>query len=85
MASIHKENPTQRQQIINYLKSDDTPNYISAYEAFKDLYISQFWARVYELEARGWVFSRELVKYTNQYGISKNFKRIRILEEGTEI
>ena len=82
MASIHKENPTQRQQIIMYLKDKGS---MSAYEAFKDLYISQFWARVYELEARGWVFSRELVKYTNQYGISKNFKRIRILEEGTEI
>ena len=82
MARIHKENPTQRQQIVMYLKDHDG---ISAYEAFKDLFISQFWSRVSELEDRGWVFSRELVRYTNPYGISKSYKKIRIIKEGTDI
>ena len=82
MARIHKENPTQRQQIVRYLRDKGS---ISAYEAFRDLFISQFWTRIYELEKRGWVFSRELVKYTNQYGISKNFKRVKIVKEGTSI
>ena len=82
MARIHKENPTQRQQIVMYLNEHGS---ISAYEAFKDLFISQFWTRIFELEKRGWEFSRELVKYTNQYGITKSFKRVRIVKEGTEI
>ena len=85
MARIHKENPTQRQQIINYLKSKDTPDYISAYEAFTELYISQFWARIFELEKRKWEFSRERVKYTSPSGIRKDFIRIRIVKEGKEI
>lgn len=82
MARILKENPTQRQQIVNYLKEHGS---CSAYEAFRDMFISQFWTRVYELEKRGWVFSRELVKYTSPSGIQKNFKRIRIVKEGTEV
>ena len=82
MAKIHKENPTQRQQIVQYLREHGS---CSAYEAFRDMFISQFWARVRELEDRGWIFSRELVKYTNQYGISKNYKKIRIVKEGTEV
>ena len=85
MASIHKENPTQRQQIINYLKSKDTPDYISAYEAFSELFISQFWARIFELEKLGWQFSRERVKYTSPSGIRKDFIRVRIAKEGTEV
>ena len=82
MARIHKENPTQRQQIVQYLKENGS---ISAYEAFKDLFISQFWTRIYELEKRGWQFSRELVKYTNAYGISKKFKRVKIVKEGDRV
>lgn len=85
MARIHKENPTQRQQIVNYLKSKDKPDYISAYEAFSELFISQFWARVFELERLGWQFSRERIKYTSPSGIRKYFVRIRIVKEGTEI
>ena len=50
MARIHKENPTQRQQIVRYLRDKGS---ISAYEAFRDLFISQFWTRIYELEKRG--------------------------------
>lgn len=82
MARIHKENPTQRQQIVQYLKENGS---ISAYEAFRDLFICEFWPRIFELEKKEWVFSRELVKYTNQYGISKSFKRIKIVKEGTSI
>ena len=82
MARIHKENPTQRQQIVMYLREHGK---ISAYEAFSKLFISQFWSRVSELEDRHWVFSRKRVKYTNPYGATKSFVEIRIVKEGDEI
>ena len=82
MASIHKPNPTQRQQIVEYMKKHGS---ITRLESSCELFIFEMPARICELQKLGWVFKKDWITKKNKYGISKTFVRYSILKEGTII
>lgn len=73
MEETQKE--TQKQKIIDYLK---THKDITSMEAYDKLKITQFATRVKELEKRGWIFNKEWDYAINKKGEKKRFKRYSI-------
>lgn len=63
---------TQKEKIINYMKEY---GFLTSYEAYTELGITQFATRISELEDRGYKFKKEWTSRKNQNGETKDFKR----------
>lgn len=74
--------PTQRQRIVDYLRSNGS---ITRLDSCTKLFIFELSARIIELERRGWVFNKSRESVKNIYGETKNFTRYSILKEGTDV
>lgn len=68
---------TQKDRILKYMKDF---GYISSWDAYADLGITQLGARIYELKKIGYVFSKERIKTSNRYGQPVFFDLYKIEE-----
>lgn len=70
---------TQKELIIKYLKDF---GFISSWEAYAELGITQLGARIFELKEKGYVFKKERVKRLNRYGRKIAFDKYSLAEVG---
>ena len=69
---------TQREKIINYLYGFGS---ITSWEAYRDLGITQFAARVKELKEEGYQFNSKWENKKNREGKIVRFKRYYLMNE----
>lgn len=69
---------TQRQKIVKYMQQFGS---ITSWEAYKDLGITQFAARVKELKQEGYTFKTRWEKRKNKEGKLVKFKRFYLVNE----
>lgn len=62
----------QREQVIRYIEEF---GYITSYEAYIDLGITQLATRIKELKEQGYRFSYEWIKKKNRYNKPVRFKK----------
>ena len=74
--------PTQRQQIIAFMKKHGS---ITRLDSGCKLFIFELSSRIGELEARGWQFNRTRETRKNSYGQTKHFVKYLIAKEGDSI
>jgi len=74
-----KQKPTQKQEIIRFIKETGA---ITAYDAVIHLGILQLSSRLGELESMGWVFNRKQIIKNNRYGRKVDFYCYSIAKEG---
>lgn len=82
MAVAKVKVPTQRQQIVDYMKKNGS---ITRLDSGCKLFIFELSSRIGELEAHGWLFKKDRETRKNSYGQTKRFTRYSILREGEEI
>jgi biotin operon repressor len=69
------QNPTQEQRILDCLIKADG-NWVSGNVFLRDMYISQFHARIFSLQKKG--YNIEASQGTDKYG----FKKYRLIDMG---
>lgn len=67
---------TQREMVLNYIREF---GYITSWDAYADLGISQLGARIFELKERGYLFKKEKVKKLNRWGQPVKFDKYMII------
>ena len=70
--------PTQCDKILKYLNDF---GFITSYEAFTDLGVTQLGARIFELKLQGYEFETEIIKRKNRYGEPVHFKKYKLKEQ----
>lgn len=70
------EKKTQRDYVLEYVQRFGS---ITSWEAYKELGVTQLAARIFELEKRGCVFSRERVNTTNRLGKATHYVIYRLV------
>lgn len=68
----------QRQRILQYIREF---GYITCYDAYRDLGITQLGARIKELKNEGYNFRTETQCRTNRYGDKVNFVRYYLIDD----
>ena len=68
---------TQREMIIKYIKDF---GYITSYQAYVDLGITQLATRIKELKEQGYSFNTEWITKRNRYGKNVSFKKYKLQE-----
>ena len=74
--------PTQREQIVNYMRQNGS---ITRLDSSCKLFIFELSARIIELERKGWLFNKTRESHKNSYGQTKHFTRYSIIKEGNSI
>lgn len=74
--------PTQRQQIVDYMREHGS---ITRLESSLDLFIFEMPARICELTKMGWEFKKTRETKVNANGIAKSFVRYSIIKEGDRV
>lgn len=69
---------TQCDRIIQYIQDF---GYITAYQAYTDLGVTQLGARIYNLKQKGFKFKTERVKDTNRYGETVYYDKYMLIDE----
>lgn len=69
---------TQKEKIINYIQKFGS---VTSWEAYRDLGITQFAARVKELKEKGYEFETKWEKNENKEGRMVRFKRYYLLNK----
>ncbi len=78
MARKHRENPTQRDRILEYISR---VGFITTWDAYKELGISQLGTRIFELKAHGYKFRKERVNTKNRFGDPSHYDKYYLVEE----
>ena len=69
--------PTQRDKVLKYIQDF---GYITSWQAYADLGVSQLATRIFELKELGYEFTKERVKTTNRYGEKTHYDEYRLEE-----
>lgn len=69
---------TQKELILKYIADF---GYITSFQAYADLGITQLGARIKELKAKGYEFKTEPQKAKNRYGKPVNFVRYYLIDK----
>ena len=69
--------PTQRDKVLKYIQDF---GYITSWQAYSDLGISQLGARIFELKERGYSFKTTRVYTQNRYGEKTHYDEYRLEE-----
>ena len=67
--------PTQREKVLKYIQDF---GFITSWQAYQDLGISQLGARIFELKERGYEFEKTRIKTKNRYGESTHYDEYRL-------
>lgn len=67
--------PTQRDKVLKYIQDF---GFITSWQAYQDLGISQLGARIYELKERGYEFDKTRIKTKNRYGDNTHYDEYRL-------
>lgn len=78
MARKHRENPTQRERVLQYIRDNGS---ITSYEAFLKIGCTQVATRISELKSRGYKFRKERVNTKNMYGDNTHYDRYYLVED----
>ena len=70
---------TQQELILKYIADF---GYITSFQAYADLGITQLGARIKELKAKGYVFKTVPQKTNNRYGKPVKFVRYYLIKKG---
>lgn len=76
MGKVEKR-PTQCQKILDYI---DRFGYITSWQAYADLGITQLGARIFQLKERGYCFEKKRVQTTNRLGEKTHYDEYRLKE-----
>ena len=76
MGKLEKR-PTQRDKVLDYIRRF---GFITSWQAYQDLGISQLGARIYELKRQGYIFSTTRVNTTNRLGEKTHYDEYRLVE-----
>ena len=69
--------PTQRDKVLAYIRRF---GFITSWQAYQDLGISQLGARIFELKEQGYVFAKTRVNTTNRLGEKTHYDEYRLVE-----
>ena len=76
MGKVEKR-PTQCQKILEYI---DRFGYITSWQSYADLGITQLGARIWSLKKDGYVFETTRVQTTNRLGEKTHYDEYRLKE-----
>lgn len=69
--------PTQCDKIIKFIKDF---GYITSWQAYQELGVTQLGARIFQLKQRGYEFTKTRVKTKNRYGEPTHFDEYRLVD-----
>ena len=69
---------TQKQMVLDYIRSE---GFITSWDAYKELGISQLGTRVHELKALGYKFRKERVHTKNRFGNPSHYDKYYLVED----
>ena len=69
--------PTQCDKILKYLNDF---GFITSYEAFTDLGVTQLGARIFELKLQGYEFEAGIIERKDRYGEPVRFRKYKLKE-----
>ena len=69
---------TQRDRVLQYIRDF---GYITSWDAYKELGISQLGARIFELKERGYAFEKTRIETKNRYGEKTHYDEYRLIKE----
>ena len=72
-----KSKPTQCQKILDYIERF---GFITSWQAYADLGITQLGARVWQLKERGYEFETKRIYTTNRLGEKTHYDEYRLVE-----
>ena len=67
--------PTQRDKVLSYIRQF---GFITSWQAYQDLGITQLATRIYELKQQGYVFSKTRVNTKNRMGEPTHYDEYRL-------
>jgi hypothetical protein len=70
--------PTQCDKIIKFIKDF---GYITSWQAYQELGVTQLGARIYQLKERGYKFTTTRVTTKNRYGEPTHFDEYRLVDD----
>ena len=73
--------PTQRDKVLAYIRRF---GFITSWQAYQDLGITQLASRLYELKQQGYVFTKTRINTTNRLGEKTHYDEYRLVEESNE-
>ena len=69
--------PTQRDKVLKYIQDF---GYITSWQAYTELGVTQLASRVYELKEQGYMFKKTRVNTTNRLGEKTHYDEYRLEE-----
>lgn len=69
--------PTQREKVLNYIRQF---GFITSWQAYRDLGVTQLASRLYELKQQGYVFTKTRKNTTNRLGEKTHYGEYRLVE-----
>ena len=69
---------TQRDRILDYIRRE---GFITSWDAYKELGVSQLGTRIFELKERGYKFKKERVNTKNRFGDPSHYDKYYLVEE----
>ena len=76
--SKHERKPTQRDLVLQYIRDF---GFITSWQAYQDLGISQLATRIFELKELGYIFTKTRVNTKNRYGKPTHYDEYRLASE----
>lgn len=73
-----KKRMTQRDRVLKYIMDF---GYITSWDAYKDLGVTQLATRIFELKEEGYQFDKEWVSAKNRYGTKIGYAKYRLKEK----
>jgi len=73
---------TQRDRVLQYIHDF---GYITSWDAYKDLGVSQLGARIFELKKLGYIFETERIKTVNRYGVPSHYDKYMLVGNTNDI
>lgn len=73
-----KKAPTQRDMVLDYINRF---GYITSWDAYKDLGITQLATRIFELEEIGYSFDKKTITGKNRFGANVKWTEYRLKED----
>jgi len=69
---------TQRDRVLDYIRK---VGFITTWDAYKELGVSQLGTRIFELKARGYHFKKERINTKNRFGGPTHYDKYYLVEE----
>lgn len=72
-----KRKPSQREKVLKYIRDF---GFITSWQAYTDLGISQLGARIFELKQDGYVFTKKRIYTKNRMNEKTHYDEYRLVE-----